>query len=78
VNRPRAKVVRAIDGDTLWLRVRVRLRTSSPGASAKGGPEATARTAARYQEGADVTFDPRIVDSYGRFISTLTPDRRTD
>lgn len=78
MTRARGKVIRAIDGDTLWVRVRVRLRKSAPPATTQPGREAEQATARRWPEGADVTFDPHIIDDYGRFVSTLTDDRSAD
>jgi endonuclease YncB( thermonuclease family) len=66
-----AKVDRVIDGDTVWVRVRIRTRDSSPGGSSKAGQEATAALARTLRRGADIEVAPIVTDQYGRIVGTI-------
>lgn len=67
----RAKVDRVIDGDTMWVRVRVRTQTSAPGARARGGAAATAELAKRFPRGADLSLIVLAVDQFGRIVARV-------
>jgi len=66
-------VDRVIDGDTAWIRVRVRLTRSAP----DRGPDAVVATSAlraKWPRGSRVQLSINAVDSYGRVIGDLYPD----
>lgn len=64
------KVVRVIDGDTMWVRVRIRTRASAEPATTAAGAAQTAELKKRFPKGTTVNFDTRLVDSYGRILAT--------
>ena len=66
-----ASVDRVIDGDTLWIRVRLRTRSSAPPASSVSGAAATAAMKRLYPQGKDIIVTPIITDQYGRIIGTI-------
>lgn len=66
-----AVVDRVIDGDTLWIRVRLRTRSSAPETGEAGGPEATAALKKQYRKGQKITVSPIITDEFGRIIGTI-------
>jgi len=69
----RGVIVRVIDGDTIWVRVRVRLRTSAPdhGVEALRATEITKR---RFPRGRRVQLSIGATDQFGRFIADILPD----
>lgn len=76
--KPRAIVVRVIDGDTLWVRLRVRLQTSAPELTAPGGHAAKEAIMRKYPQGYRAVLNIESVDGYGRLIASLSPDRTED
>lgn len=70
-----ATVERLIDGDTLTLRVRARLRESAPEIGAPGGAEALERLRDRFPFGQPVEVEVVGVDAYARPV--IVVDRLT-
>lgn len=68
-------VERVIDGDTLWVRVRMRLRSSSPPESTEVGAAETRALAAAYPRGTDIVVQPIVTDQYGRPVVTIARGR---
>jgi endonuclease YncB( thermonuclease family) len=68
----RAVVDRVIDGDTMWIRCRVRTRNSAPPASTPEGAAATSALKAKWRKGDRIEVAPIIVDQYGRILATIT------
>jgi endonuclease YncB( thermonuclease family) len=69
---PWAGVVdRVIDGDTMWIRVRIRTRTSAAPSSTAPGAAAEAALKALYPRGTRVWVSPIITDQWGRVVATL-------
>lgn len=66
-----AVVSRVIDGDTVWVRVRIRTRRSAPPSSTQAGAQAAAALRAELPIGADIWISPIAVDTYGRIIGTI-------
>ena len=69
---PTVVIDRVIDGDTLWVKVRVRLRKSSPD-SGTAGAAATKRAQASYRPGKRHLLKAYAVDEYGRIVGELSP-----
>lgn len=70
----RGAVVRVVDGDTVWIRVRVRTLKSTP----DSGPAAIAATEdlqRRFPVGARCQIGINAIDPYGRILGNLFPDR---
>jgi endonuclease YncB( thermonuclease family) len=73
----RGIVVRVIDGDTVWVRLRVRLRRSAPDT----GPEAVAaadRLDRQFPPGTRVELLLNAIDDYGRIVGDLVEDRSVE
>jgi len=70
----RGAVIRAVDGDTLWVRIRVRLPQSTPELHAAGGLEALGRTARRFPVGRRVQVRIHAIDDFGRIIGDVITD----
>ena len=70
----RGAVVRAVDGDTVWVRVRVRLPRSTPELRSPGGLEALGATTRRFPTGRRVSILFHSVDDYGRIVGELVAD----
>jgi endonuclease YncB( thermonuclease family) len=68
---PRVKVLRVVDGDTVWVRLRVRLPASSPELRDVGGVEAAQRLQKTWRSGRDAEMVIHAVDSFGRVIGEL-------
>jgi endonuclease YncB( thermonuclease family) len=63
---------RVIDGDTIWVRVRIRTRSSAPPVSTEEGKKDKQALSKRFPKGRRVTVDPIVTDQYGRIVATLT------
>ena len=71
----RGHVIRVVDGDTLWVRVRVRLAsTSTPELGSREGGIAHEALRRRWPTGEAVQLIASGVDGYGRIIADLVPD----
>lgn len=70
----RAVVDRVIDGDTLWVRMRVRLAKSAPEPGTPDGEAATAQTKSVLWRGRRVQLVTHSVDDYGRIVGHLVDD----
>ncbi len=69
-----AVVERVIDGDTMWIRLRLRTRANAPELARQGGPAAAAALSRAYPRGRAVTVTLHAADAYGRAVgSLLTP-----
>lgn len=73
----RAVVVRVIDGDTIWIRLRVRLRQSAPD-TGQAAVDATNALERRFPQGKRVQVVIGAVDEYGRIVGDLVPDHTTE
>jgi len=71
--RALAKIMRVVDGDTIWLRVRVRLATSAPELGTPAGDAAAEALARQHPPGQDVALNIHSVDKYGRMVVDLVP-----
>jgi len=71
---PRAVIDRVIDGDTIWVRMRVRLPQDAPERSESGGTEATTRLKKKWMKGKRIQLSMRAVDDYGRVVADIIPD----
>ena len=69
----RGVVVRVIDGDTVWVRVRVRLRRSAPDTGIEA-LRATSELEDRLPKGKRIQIAVGSVDGYGRIIADIIPD----
>jgi endonuclease YncB( thermonuclease family) len=65
------RILRVIDGDTVWIRVRVRTLQSAPPLSTAPGVDAQRRLKHRLPRGAHVTIASHMVDRYGRVVGTI-------
>ncbi len=74
----RAVIERVIDGDTIWVRVRIRMRTSAPELRSVGGGTAKAKLEQRFKRGDRVQIHIDTVDAYGRIVGGLSADTYTD
>jgi endonuclease YncB( thermonuclease family) len=74
----RAVVDRVIDGDTLWVRLRVRLAKSAPEPGTPEGDAATERARRALWKGRRVQIVTHSVDDYGRIIGHLVDDDFND
>ena len=72
MNLAEGKVERVIDGDTLWIRFRVRTRKNAPELTQPGGVEAQRSLAARLPRGSTITAEIVFVDSYGRLVAKVS------
>lgn len=63
-----------IDGDTLWVRLRVRLAKSAPEPGTPEGDAATERAKRALWKGRRVQIVTHSVDDYGRIIGHLVED----
>ena len=70
----RAIVDRVIDGDTLWVRVRVRLPESAPELGTAAGAAAAGELKAALHKGRRVQLVTHTVDGYGRIVAHLQDD----
>lgn len=71
MNTIEGKVVRVIDGDTLWVRIRVRSQSSAPPANTPQGQAATRSMRRKWRPGQRIDLDPRAADIYGRLVARL-------
>jgi len=73
MNAPAAtgKVLRWVDGDTVWIATRLRVTKAAPELSTAAGRAAKSAMAARYPKGRELTYTVRWVDSYGRVVADL-------
>jgi endonuclease YncB( thermonuclease family) len=70
--KPFAAVVdRVIDGDTIWMRVRIRTRASAPSAGTAEGKAETEALKKLYPRGQKVWIEPITTDQFGRVIATI-------
>lgn len=69
----RAKVVRVVDGDTVWVRVRVRLTKSAPDVGIDA-VHATAELQKQLPFGTAVQIIMQAIDKYGRIVGRLIDD----
>ena len=74
----RAVVDRVIDGDTLWLRMRVRLNTSAPELGTPEGDAAFTDLRKALKRGRRVQIVLQTVDQFGRVVGYLRPDNYKD
>ena len=74
----RGVVVRVIDGDTVWIRVRVRLLRSTEELHTFAGEQAHVIAARRWPPGTRVMVSPQTIDTYGRILGELEHDRTND
>ena len=75
---PRAVVDRVIDGDTLWVRLRVRLNTNAPELGTVEGDAARDELKRILHKGRRVQVVQQSVDRYGRIIGRLIDDNFTE
>jgi len=68
---PLAKIVRVVDGDTMWVRMRIRLHTNAPELRDAGGQEALDRLKRRFPPGKDVALRIHSTDIYGRIVAEV-------
>ena len=66
-----ARVIRALDGDTLWIRLRVRLRKNQPELGTPAGERAFDRTQRRFPPGKRLLLRLGVADAYGRLVTDL-------
>jgi endonuclease YncB( thermonuclease family) len=71
---PRAVVDRVIDGDTLWVRLRVRLNTNAPELGTVEGDAARDQLKRILHKGRRVQLVQQSVDDYGRIVAHLVDD----
>jgi endonuclease YncB( thermonuclease family) len=73
----RGRVLRVVDGDTVWLRVRVRLASrSAPGIATHEGSIAAEALRRELPPGSEVqVIGMKGIDRYGRIVGDLAPDR---
>jgi len=73
VNAPAAtgKVLRWVDGDTVWIATRLRVTKAAPEMTTAAGRAAKAASSKRWPKGRDLTYTVRWVDSYGRIVADL-------
>jgi endonuclease YncB( thermonuclease family) len=74
----RGVITRVIDGDTVWVRVRVRLLDSAPELGTAAGEQAHVSLARRWPPGARVQVRQVATDGYGRIVGTLAEDHTED
>jgi endonuclease YncB( thermonuclease family) len=70
----RAVVDRVIDGDTLWLRVRLRLNTNAPELGTVEGDAARDELKRILHRGRRVQVVQQATDGYGRIVGRLIDD----
>lgn len=63
---------RVIDGDTVWVRVKIRTRTSSPPISTEDGKADADALKKRYPKGTRLMIEPITVDQFGRIVGTIS------
>lgn len=63
---------RVIDGDTLWIRIRVRTRKSQPELGTRQGDAAAREAKARWPKGTALLVEGFAADEYGRLVATVT------
>ena len=66
-----ARVDRVIDGDTIWVRVRFRTRSSAPEPGAAGAEQATSALKKANPRGRKLLIDVLTIDAYGRILGTI-------
>lgn len=73
MNAPAAtgKVLRWVDGDTVWIATRLRVTKAAPEMTSAAGRAAKKAMAVRYPKGRELTYTVRWVDSYGRIVADL-------
>jgi len=73
MNAPPAtgKVLRWVDGDTVWIATRLRVTKAAPELTTAAGQAAKKAMAVRYPKGRELKFVVRWVDSYGRIVADL-------
>lgn len=70
----RAVVDRVIDGDTLWVRVRVRLNSNAPELGTVEGDAARDELKRILYKGRRLQLVTQSVDRYGRIIARVVDD----
>lgn len=63
---------RVIDGDTVWLRIRVRTRKSTPSNATEDGKAATYALKRLLPRGRKVWVEPITTDQFGRIVATIS------
>jgi len=68
-----AEVDRIVDGDTLVVKIRVRIRgPHAPEAKTLAGQKSAARLASQFPPGTKVLLRPAAIDVFGRQVSDIT------
>jgi len=65
------KVLRWVDGDTVWIATRLRITKAAAELRTAEGQAAKARMAKQYPKGRELRYTVRWVDSYGRVVADL-------
>jgi endonuclease YncB( thermonuclease family) len=65
------RIIRVVDGDTVWVATRLRLTRNAPELNSPEGRTARATLEKAYPRGRDVRFTVRWVDAYGRIVAEL-------
>lgn len=73
MNAPQAtgKILRWVDGDTVWIATRLRVTKAAPELNTPQGRAAKDAMTRRLPKGREIRFTVRWVDSYGRIVADM-------